>query len=391
MSKIEIRPRFPEYFEPYVKALKQLSIEELEGFLENRTTTVTQGYESRGILTALNADGILMTLEQYCNFYGLDRTRAKSSKLVTHTGVPYYNIAFDDRDNDISEIDVDEIKSLLAIGLAQTTYIPTFKQGIKVGVVKIADLHVGAFIENMLKTKDYNSSILSQRLQKAAEIINRLNYGEVHVHVLGDLIESFTGLNHKNSWRNMEKGMVGAEAVKTATLLLHTFFLSKIHNLKTVKIIAGNHDRVTSGKDEDVNGDAANLISWGLSLIGYDVEFSSSVLTHYVDGINHINTHGHLGISRMSTKNICWDYGKQGVFNLIAEGHLHSIIQKLSVSQLGKFSVVKDAAVDHCRFNCPSFFTGNDFSEYLGYTSTAGFVVIENNGEGVPHQFNFSL
>lgn len=387
------RPRLPEYFESIIPQLRNLSKSDLEALvadISTSTTTETNQYPTRSVLTAFNDNGELMTIDEYCTYYGLERERVRSSKLVTHTGVPFYNIAFDDRE-EIEPVNWEDVTQALFQDLKIGSYKPKTSEGAKIGVVKIADLHLGAFIENLIKTKDYSVEILIERLERSAAIINSLNYAEVHVHILGDLIESFTGLNHKNSWKNMEYGIYGAKAVKTCVEILDKYFLSKIVNLKEVKIVAGNHDRVTSNNDEDVKGDAADLISWGLQLIGYSVEFHSTVLTHYVDGINHILTHGHLGISRKTTKEICWDYGKQGAFNLITEGHLHSTIQKLSVAQRNKYQTLKDTAVDHCRFNCPSFFTGNDFSEHLGFNSTAGFVIIENNGEGVPHQFNFAL
>ena len=34
--------------------------------------------------------------------------------------------------------------------------------------------------------------------------------------------------------------------------------------------------------------------------------------------------------------------------------------------------------------HCPSFFTGNAFSENLGYVSNSGFLISYNDGEGVP-------
>lgn len=37
-----------------------------------------------------------------------------------------------------------------------------------------------------------------------------MNYSEVNILFLGDMIESFTGLNHKNSWKGLQKGMIGA-------------------------------------------------------------------------------------------------------------------------------------------------------------------------------------
>ena len=180
--------------------------------------------------------------------------------------------------------------------------------------------------------------------------------------------------------------MVGAEVVKLCCNVLHEKFLSKIDNLKTVKIVAGNHDRLTSGKDEDAEGGAANLIAWGLSLIGYDIEFNAIEISHKVDDICHVLLHGHHLISKNSTAEICWKYGEHGVYNVVSEGHLHTMMEKVK-----PIYTIKDDSIDHRRIVCPSFFTGNFYSETLGYSSNSGFVIFRNNGKGVPHMFCYSV
>lgn len=363
---------------------------DLDDDLENTTQTITQGYEKPNVLTAYNKEGQLMDIEEFCDFHGLDKTKVKSYKLVTHTGIPFFNVAFHEEKEE-SSVSLEELKDIISEGLEGYNYEPKEVVGAKTGIVKIADLHLGSYIDNLIRTKEFSISILAEKLNKSAEQINRMNYEKVHVQIYGDLIESFTGLNHKNSWKGLDKGMVGAEAVKMTCKILHKDFLNKISNLDEIKIVAGNHDRTTSDNKEDVQGDAANLISWGLELMGYNVEFHPLVITHVVDGICHIMTHGHHGISKKSTKQLCWDYGRQGMFNLICEGHLHSVIEKLSIRQLDSFQITKDDAVDHRRINLPSFFTGNFFSEALGYTSQSGFVIVEDNGEGVPNVFYYSV
>lgn len=364
--------------------------------LDNESVTETNQYETQRspVLSARKADGTIMTVEEYCKTYGLDHTNIKSSKLVTHTGVPYYNLASKSAsDEDDITITLDELKSLISEDLSRYKYVRPTKFGTtyNVDVVKIADLHFGAYIDGLVKTKDYSIQILADRLNEAAQAINERGAALVHVHILGDLIESFTGLNHKNSWKGLQKGMIGAEAVKLCASVLHKEFLSKITNLGEVKIIAGNHDRVTSDNNEDTDGGAADLIAWGLKLIGYSVEFNPFVITHVVDNICHILMHGDKPISKKSTKDICWDYGKQNMFNLVCEGHLHSIIEKLALKQRSTFQTISDDSVDHRRMYCPSFFTGNSFSEYLGYTSQAGFVITRNNGKGVPNVHYMAL
>ena len=349
------------------------------------TVTETNQYEVTSTMSALRTDGSLMDIDEYCDHYGLDRSEVRSYKLVTHTGTPFYNIASGNVE-DSDEITYETIRDLIKKDLDGLVYKPKNKRnGGKIIVVSMADLHMGAYVDSLVKTKPFSISILVDLLEESASIINEYNAKEVNIRLLGDLIESFTGLNHKNSWKGLQKGMIGAEVVKLTTTILHKNFLSKINNLGSVGIISGNHDRVTSNKDEDTDGDAANLIAWGLDLIGYNVKFNPFILSDVIDGINYIDLHGHDYISRKSTKDICWDYGKQGVFNFIREGHLHSTIERLSASQRSKFQTIKDDAIDHRRMNIPSFFTGNGYSERLGYTSNSGFIVSYNNGKGIPN------
>lgn len=242
-------------------------------------------------------------------------------------------------------------------------------------VLKWADLHFGAHIRNLILTKDYDSAILEKELLKSVYETNEFGFKKVHVHINGDLIESFSGLNHINSWQSMDKNEVGANAVRLCSKLLHKV-LSKIDNLGQIKIVAGNHDRTSKRNDEDVKGGAANLISYCLELMGYDVEFHPYITTQTVEGIHHINLHGDKGISKRPTKDIIWDYGIKGKFNFVFEAHLHSIIEKLSVSQRNAFKTIKDDGIDHRRIHLPSFFTGNYYSETLNFNSNSGYVLI---------------
>lgn len=338
------------------------------------------------ILSARDENGKMMNITEYCNTYNLPKQDITSYKLVSHTGTPFYNIVFKEQIED--ELDLDFIRSVLNNEIKRT-YRYTPKEHIKSNqaVLKWADLHFGAHIRNLILTKDYDKDILLDGLMQSVEEVNLLGFKKVHVHINGDLIESFSGMNHINSWMSMDKDLVGSKSVILCCELLDEA-LSKINNLGSIKIVAGNHDRISKNNDEDVKGGAAELISWGLKLKGYDVEFHPYITTHLVDGINHINLHGDKGISKRTTKDIIWDYGIKGVFNFVFEAHLHSIIQKLSVSQRSVFKTIKDDSIDHRRMHLPSFFTGNYYSETLNFNSNAGFIIVWDNGKGKPIVLN---
>jgi hypothetical protein len=76
------------------------------------TATETKGYKpKKQFFTAVASDGKIMNIETYCKFWGLDFEKVRSFKLVTHTGIPFYNIAFyeSDADKENNEIDFTNI------------------------------------------------------------------------------------------------------------------------------------------------------------------------------------------------------------------------------------------------------------------------------------------
>ena len=342
------------------------------------------------ILTAWSNDGYMMDINQYCDCYNLPIDDVKSYKLVTHTGTPYYNVQFKE-----GSLERDDFDYLGELTKQLDNYRPVqpyeVREG-KEGVITLTDFHFGAYISEMQNTPEFSITILCDMLSKAAEDINRYNYSKVHVHLLGDLIESFTGLNHKNSWKGLDKGMFGVKAIKLFVELFVQHFLSRVVNLGKIKLVAGNHDRVTSDNNEDTEGGAAELIAWGLETLGYDIEFSTCTIKHIVEGVCYILNHGHHGFTKkLSTKEMCWTYGEKGYFNFIMEGHLHSRISKLNANQIKNFEMVKDDTIDCRRQVCASLFTGNTYSEYGGWSTTAGFTITESNDNKGVNVFDYSI
>lgn len=331
------------------------------------------------------------TVEEYCDRYGLRKDLIKSSKLVAHVGSHMvYNIVFKEEVFDNDDFDYKSALETMLEGYTPPKRILVPGSGI--GVITLTDLHFGAYVINLKRTQDFNVTVLINYLEQAAAHVNRLGYETVHVHMLGDLIESFTGLNHKNVWQSLQQGMFGANVVRQFVKMIDNHFLRKINNLGSIKVVAGNHDRATSGKDEDSEGWGADLISWGLQLMDYEVEFSSSVLVHTVDHVTYILNHGHLGLTKMTTEEICWNYGVKGNFNFIMEGHLHSRIKKLNAKSVKNFKLIQEDRIDCRRQICAPLFTGNSYSEQLGFSTTPGFTITEANfNSKAVNVFDFSV
>lgn len=71
----------------------------VDGDLEVEVKTDSNNYRNdkqkpnKGF-TAIADDGSLMNIEQYCTYYGLDVNKIRSYKLISHSGIPFYNAVF---------------------------------------------------------------------------------------------------------------------------------------------------------------------------------------------------------------------------------------------------------------------------------------------------------
>lgn len=124
-----------------------------------------------------------MNIEDYCKHYGLDVNKIRSYKLISHSGIPFYNVVFYEEVVEPA-VTEQELKELILRGFEGVKYNPVYKETKnKIGVVKIADLHLGAYVDNLIRTKNFSIDILANKLSEAVNDINERNYSTVHVHI----------------------------------------------------------------------------------------------------------------------------------------------------------------------------------------------------------------
>ncbi len=260
-------------------------------------------------------------------------------------------------------------------------------KGAGTGVAVLSDFHIGAKVTDMLQTDDFSYDVVVDRLNQAAEQINRMNYKKVEVAMLGDFIETFTGLNHMNSWQQLEYGGYGANVTIIAYNILRDF-LAQINNLKRVSVVSGNHDRTTIKADIDSHGGVAQILAFMLEQSGFNVRFDHALVSENIDGIRYIFTHNHLGLSKNDMVQTFWEYGEQGVYNVLLGGHFHS---RRGKTQYKKIDNIHWDQANYRSISVAPIFTGNWYSESNGWSSTSGITVLENNGDGRPNVFDFTL
>lgn len=253
-------------------------------------------------------------------------------------------------------------------------------------VASMADFHIGAHIRDLVRTPDFDIKVLLDYLHYCVYKINAYKAQKVTLNLLGDFFESLSGLNHENTFKSLGKDMWGANVIIIANEIMSTHLLSKINNLVGVNIVSGNHDRMTKSKTVDNTGEGAKVL-WHMLKKDFPllpINYSDSVLTVEIDGINYILTHGDKGLSKKDISKTIFDYGDNKLFNLLLEGHYHTRKTVKALEQQAKFyeetEVVSMDEVNYRKINVPSIFTGNYYSESLGFAGNAGMTISFNNG-----------
>lgn len=224
-------------------------------------------------------------------------------------------------------------------------------------VIVLSDIHVGAI------NGEYSIEQLEFKLSTIIKSINSDN-SKKHIIFPGDLIESFTGLNHPDSWKGIEA--YGSKLVIIVYEVLKSF-LSNINNLGDVIFVEGNHDRITSYKEESYREGVVKIISYMLSLNNSNVYYDPFQLGKVIDNFNYLVLHGDITPFKKSKdySGFLFEYGRQGMFNIIITGHYH------------EFKIL-DWSKNHIHIQAPSVVSGDFYGESRGLTSIPGYLKINN-------------
>lgn len=361
-------------------------------------------YKSDSAILSAKTEKSITSLEEAIEFFEVDTTKWEVERFIVNswdvTGTVLgkrtnyqVKVYLKPREETTEEVVV-KLNDILE------KYVPkniNITKGSGVITANFADFHIGAEIKNLTRTKDFDIKILADYLYSSAELINSHNAQSVVVNLHGDFFESISGLNHLDSWKSIGTGMFGANVIILANELLGSALLSNINNLKEVNIVSGNHDRISASNKEDQYGEGAKLLAWVLQkdFPKLNINFNPLILVREIDGINHILTHGHHGISKKDLSKVVMDYGNNKIFNLWTEGHLHSRkTKKVLKTQIATYDEVDVVELDDLKYRkitLGPMFTGNFFSESLGYAGHAGVIVTENNGKGIPHIHDYTI
>lgn len=240
-------------------------------------------------------------------------------------------------------------------------------KGTGVGIVDVADIHTGAVVKafyETVKQRDFNIEVLTHYLDYATNLINSYGFKEVHLMMPGDIIESFSGFNHRDTYKNIEAHQ--NEVVILAYQVLKRFFKG-INNLKQIYMVEGNHDRITMQKDGNSRKGVVEVLTYFLNENGsVPIDYHPFLISAEIDGMYHICTHGDFKpFQKSGYDSFFFKYGKQGMYNVLRTGHYHS------------FNILQQTP-EFLHYQCPSIFTGGLFEETIGYHSVPAITVVQN-------------
>mgnify|MGYP003475877795 FL=1 len=112
-----------------------------------------------------------------------------------------------------------------------------------------------------------------------------------------------------------------------------------------------------------------------------------------IDGINYLLTHGDKNLNNKEISKIVFDYGDNTLFNFFVEGHKHTRVVK-KTNKLTYYEDYEFVGLDEQKYRkatIPSLFTGNYFSESIGFCGNSGFAISINNGKGIPNFHDISI
>lgn len=243
--------------------------------------------------------------------------------------------------------------------------------------VNVTDIHGGSKAEKMKITQDWSVKKLELYLDRVANITNTFNCPKVHLNLLGDLVETVSGINHPDSWKLIEDGMFGSKTIIETKNILIRFF-NKINNLYSINGVGGNHDRLQSSNklaDTGATDLIFALIKERFRNTDLEVNYDPILLSLDREGYGEILCHGDKGLHKRSIEYLFTKFAiDKSKFQFINTGHWHSLQIKNNDSQ----EIAR-------RIVFPSIITGNYYSDVeIGKADKSGFGINTVNMYGEP-------
>ena len=246
-------------------------------------------------------------------------------------------------------------------------------------VTGITDLHSGAKFKGNLISEDYSLVVFKEKLRNAVILSNAKEAKNNHLLIAGDIVEAIN-MMHENQFKGIEEEGFGVGIVfQTYEILVEEVF-NKLHNLKSISLVSGNHDR-DAPSNKNMNSAAVDILvylirqQFALSNVGIEVNYHPDILGIDFPGFGVITAHGHKGLHKREgsflVENFAVDRNK---YQFILTGHFHTFVCKQN-----------DDTFNHIKLIMPSIVTANSYSDLdIGRSARSGVTFCYVNAVGEP-------
>lgn len=218
-----------------------------------QTETFINDYEPKKmIFTAIGNDSKIMNIETYCKHYGLDFDKVRSFKLVSHTGIPFYNIAFYEN-TDAEQVQAIDFTAIFKDKITpvkvyfDSNSLPYVASGCLFDRAVYTDTHVAMDVD-----KDgfalYEGAWNEQEIFKTLtifvnEVFKNQKSNTLLLHDLGDLMDGWDGYTTRGGHK-LPQNMDNQKAFDIALLFkirMAESLLTKYEIIEIVNICEDNH------------------------------------------------------------------------------------------------------------------------------------------------------
>ena len=173
--------------------------------LGNDTSTDSNNYKNdkekkQTGFTAIGEDGKLMSIEKYCEFYGLDRSTVRSYKLITHQGIPFLNVVFFTPEEKVVLNLEDHLEHLISKHIqpvAITPIIEKFRSDDWFDRLVYTDTHINMDVQgdgDPLYDGKWDKTEILRRLEvMVAHTLEYSKSSELYIDDLGDFMDGLGG------------------------------------------------------------------------------------------------------------------------------------------------------------------------------------------------------
>jgi hypothetical protein len=276
-----------------------LKLNEQELAVSSTSKTSPNDYKPKQsfVLSSWNSKkGRMMDINEYCETHGLPRVDITSYKLISHTGVPFYNIVFKENQEDLSEVDFKSIIEdvLKSIKVKKEHHVDKPLDSNKFTRLLFTDTHI-AMDPNAEGTAMYaekweRSNIMKSMIAICDSVIENKVGDTLYIDELGDFLDGYNGLTTRGGHKlpqcmtNEEAFKVGLEFKMDMASRLSPHFNKIIFHLIDDDNHAGSFGAILNH---------AFLIAAGLKFSNVEVVKIPSFIGHYFVGEHaFVITHG---------------------------------------------------------------------------------------------------